>query len=185
MFPRAFAKQDLRQKWWALSYFLRNTVLKLTNFASFTLFFKQFFPFTAHIRIIWQNFFLLDINVAITHLHISFPNWEENFGNFHRVHKLAEIWGVFPFEVSLTDKYVTLCYILISYTLLCLFCSNKERQIALIAVCSFSENTNNFWCCPNSRQTQTGKHQNYILMKSELYRNNFAFNYTYSTLLIP
>ena len=129
MFPRAFAKQDLRQKWWALSYFLRNTVLKLTNFASFTLFFKQFFPFTAaHIRIIWQNFFLLDINVAITHLHISFPNWEENFGNFHRVHKLAEIWGVFPFEVSLTDKYVTLCYILISYTLLSLSLLFKQRE---------------------------------------------------------
>ena len=140
MFPRAFAKQDLRQKWWALSHFLTNTVLRLTNFASFTLFFKQFFPFTAHVRIIWQSFFLLDINVAITHLHISFPNWEENFGNFQRVHKLAEIWGVFPFEVSLTE----ICYTLLHFDILHFaffvsFVQTKRDKLPLLLCAHFQK----------------------------------------------
>ena len=113
MFPRRFAKEDLKEKWWALWYFLRNTVLKLTNFALFTVFFSHFFPFTPHIRIIWMFFFIRHKCSNNTSAYIIFKQTEMQilisftgciFDTFYWVHNLAEVWGVFPFDVSFTEK---------------------------------------------------------------------------------
>ena len=73
LFPRKFFKQDLKEKWWALWYFLRNTVLKLTNFASLILFFTIFFLLMSIYRtsiIFWECYFLITHKQKVSYLKI-------------------------------------------------------------------------------------------------------------------